>query len=403
VKSGPLQVTLGILTGIGGFLEVGSIATSAEAGASFRYALIWSIVLGSICLVFLIEMSGRLAAVSKHAVADAVRERFGFAFCLVPRTAEIIVNILVIGAEIGGVCMALHLVTGWSIRLIAIPVAAAVWITVWAGTLDLIENTTSLLGLVAVVFAVAAWKSHPQLREILLPAVPRNDVAHYWFLAASIIGATISPFMFYFYSSGAIEEKWDEHCLAGNRVSAVVGMSFGALLSVAVIIAAAAVFAPRGVKIESYEQIATMLTPFFGRWGVPLFATVLGVCCFGAAVELALGNAYMIAQTFGWNWGEDKTPASGARFSLTYTGTIFAGAILMAAGVDPLKLTNFSMALTATILPLVVIPFLLLMNDDDYVRNHRNGPIGNAVVVVTIFLASIVSLVTIPLQIAAGG
>ena len=102
MKSGFLQIALGIITSIGGFLEVGSIATAAQAGASFRYGLIWAIVLGTLCLVFLIEMSGRLAAVSKHTIADAVRERFGFDFAIWPRAAEVIVNLLVLGAEIDG-------------------------------------------------------------------------------------------------------------------------------------------------------------------------------------------------------------------------------------------------------------------------------------------------------------
>src|ERR1043166_5857133 len=37
------------------------------------------------------------------------------------------------------------------------------------------------------------------------PAQP----ARYWFLAVSILGATITPYLFYFYSSGAIEDGWD--------------------------------------------------------------------------------------------------------------------------------------------------------------------------------------------------
>ncbi len=35
-----VQVALGIVTGIGGFLEIGSVATSAQAGAAFGYQLI---------------------------------------------------------------------------------------------------------------------------------------------------------------------------------------------------------------------------------------------------------------------------------------------------------------------------------------------------------------------------
>src|SRR5437868_6985234 len=137
-----LQIALGIITGIGGFLEVGSVATAAEGGASFRFALIWAIALGTICLIFLIEMTGRLAAVSKHAVAAAVREPFGSSFAVLPRTAEIIVNFLVIASEIGGVCLALKFVTGIQVRVWAIPVTLLIWLAIWAGTLDFIEDAT---------------------------------------------------------------------------------------------------------------------------------------------------------------------------------------------------------------------------------------------------------------------
>ena len=71
-----LELALGIVTSIGGFLEVGSIATPAQAGALFGFQLAWAVALGTLCLIFLVEMSGRLAAVSRHTIADAVRERW---------------------------------------------------------------------------------------------------------------------------------------------------------------------------------------------------------------------------------------------------------------------------------------------------------------------------------------
>ena len=80
-----LQITLGIITSIGGFLEIGSVTTAAQAGASFQYQLLWAILLGTICLIFLVEMSGRLAAVSKHTIVEATRERFGFPFFFIER------------------------------------------------------------------------------------------------------------------------------------------------------------------------------------------------------------------------------------------------------------------------------------------------------------------------------
>ncbi len=52
-----------------------------------------------ICVIFLVEMSGRLAAVSKHTLAAAVRERFEFNFYVIPLLAEIAADFLVLGAD----------------------------------------------------------------------------------------------------------------------------------------------------------------------------------------------------------------------------------------------------------------------------------------------------------------
>jgi Mn2+/Fe2+ NRAMP family transporter len=408
MKSGFLQIALGIITSIGGFLEVGSIATAAQAGASYRYGLIWSIVLGTVCLIFLIEMSGRLAAVSKHTIADAVRERFGFDFAIWPRAAEVIVNLLVLGAEIGGICLGLKVLTGVEARWFVIPVALALWLVLWVGTLDVIENSTSILGLLTIGFVVAAVKLGPDWMPLLRGSVapvwpPKSEAGNYWFTAVSILGATISPYMFYFYASGAVEDGWDEKDLPSNRITAIVGMSFGALMSIGVLVASAEVFNPRSIDISRYEQIALVLTPALHKWGWMIFGVSLAVCCFGAAVEISLGTAYAIAQTFGWNYGEDEKPAKRARFSLTYTAMIFVSVIPILLGVDPLKQTMFSMALTAVVLPLAVMPFLLILNDEGFVGTHRNGPIGNTVVVFTIFMAAIIALVAIPLEIIGGG
>jgi Mn2+/Fe2+ NRAMP family transporter len=271
-----LEVALGIITGIGGFLEVGSIATSADAGASFRYQLLWALALATICLIFLTEMAGRLAAVSKHSIADAVREEFGFTFAIVPRGLELIVNFLVLTAELGGVCMALKLVTGWPIRIFAIPVTLAVWLLIWLGTLKIIENGTSFLGLVALCFVVAAWKHHPPLREVLhglVPSIPHHDAAHYWFIAISIVGATIAPYMFHFYSSGAIEDGWDEKSLGTNRLSASLGMTFGGGIAAAVLLVSGSVFFPRNIQVDQYEQVPLILLPSLGRWALPLWSS----------------------------------------------------------------------------------------------------------------------------------
>src|SRR3982750_1378595 len=144
------EIALGIVTSVGGFLEIGSIATAAQAGAWFRFQLIWAIVLGGLCLIFLVEQSGRLAAVSRHTITDAIRERFGFNYYLFLLIVLPAVVLLALAAEIGGVCVALEFVTGVGFQWWAVPVAFLIWLLIWKGTFSFIEDGVSILGLVTV-------------------------------------------------------------------------------------------------------------------------------------------------------------------------------------------------------------------------------------------------------------
>ncbi|MBB3659193.1 Mn2+/Fe2+ NRAMP family transporter [Rhizobium sp. BK650] len=401
-----LQISLGIVTSVGGFVETGQIATSAQAGAAYGFSLLWAVVLGTICLIFLIEMSGRFAIASHHTVADGVRERFGSNYFILTLAIISIVNLLVLASEIGGVALALQFVSGASFQWWALPVAFTIWLLLWKGTFGTIEDGVSILGLVALSFVVGMVIMDPPWGEVakgFVPTLASKDPLHYGFIAISILGAVISPFLFLFYSSGAIEEKWDKSFFTANRVIATIGMAFGAVISIAILILAAIVYPPIGINdIEGYDQIAPILIPALGKWGFYLFAASLGITCFGAALEASLAQAYLVAQGFGWNWSEDAKPKANPAFALVYTGFLGIAVLPIAMGLDPLQLTIFSMAITALSLPLGVVPFLFLMNDRNFVGDHRNGWISNAAVLIIIGLSFIVALITIPLQIFGG-
>jgi len=397
-----LEIALGIVTGVGGFLEAGSLATSAQAGAAFGLQLAWAIALGTVCIAFLVEMGGRLAAVSHHTLPDAMRERFGIRFFLVPLVTVALVSFLVLASEIGGVCLALQFTTGISFRWWALPVGAGLWLFLWKGTFGMVEKGASLLGLVTIAFVVGALKLHPPLQEVgasLLPSFPSHDPARYWFIAVSIVGASVSPYLFYFYSAGAVEDGWDEGYIGINRFIAGLGMTFGGGIAVAVLVGAALVLHPRGIQVDRYEQIPLLLSSPLGVWGFRLFAASLAVACFGAALEIALQLAYLLAQGFGWRWGENLRPRQAARFALVYTVALPLAGLMIATGIDPLKLTIFSMALTALSLPVTVWPLLVLMNDPLYLGDRTNGWISNAAVLAVSVIACIVALVSIPLEI----
>ncbi|MGE5465673.1 MAG: NRAMP family divalent metal transporter [Methanocella sp.] len=400
-----METALGIVTSVGGFLEIGSITTAAQAGGMFGYQLVWAVVLGGVCVAFLVEQSGRLAAVSHVTIPDAIRERFGFNYYFVLLLVMSVVSLLVLAAELGGVCIALEFASGIAHQWWVLPVAALAWLIMWRGTFEVIERGVSVLGLVTLCFVVGAVMSGPDwsaLTRYLQPTLPGHDAARYWFIAVSILGASITPYLMFFYSSGAIEDKWDRSYIKANRAIAAFGMGFGTLISIAVLVVAAGSFEPRGIHVDDYSQLALLLTEVFGRWGFILVIASLAIACLGAALEVTLEIAYMFAQGLGWNWSENQRPRAEARFSATYTAVLVLAALLLLVGLDPFKLTTVSMALTAATLPVAIVPFLVLMNDRHYLGEHVNGWLSNAVVVAVTALACVLALVTLPLELAGG-
>ena len=86
-----LGLALGILAAIGGFVDIGELVFNVQAGASFRYSLLWAVVLGVIAIIVFAEMSGRVAAVSGRPVFDVVRMRMGLNVGLVTLAASLLV------------------------------------------------------------------------------------------------------------------------------------------------------------------------------------------------------------------------------------------------------------------------------------------------------------------------
>jgi NRAMP (natural resistance-associated macrophage protein)-like metal ion transporter len=400
-----VDLLLGIVTSVGGFVEAGSISTAAQAGSEFGLQLLWAIAAATLMLAMLVEMSGRLAAVSRRTVAAAVRERFGIHFQIVPLAAELMMDVLLLAAEMGGAAIAIQLFSGVGFQWWIMPVGLAVWVMLWMCGFGLIEYGIGLLGLTTLCFVVATWRLAPAIGDVsasFVPSLPTHHHTRYAFLAVSILGATVSPYLLNFYSSGAIEERLTARELWVNRTTAYMGLCFGGLVSMSVLITSAMVLAPRHILVDSYEQAALMLVPVFSRWAIPLFALALGIGCFGAAVEIALNAGYVFAQVFGWSWGANKPRRDAARFSSAFTIVLVLALAVALSGFDPLRLTMLSVALTVVIMPAAVLPFLVLMNDEKYVKQHTSGAIGNTFLAGVTILACLLALVVIPLELLGG-
>src|SRR5438045_4719229 len=87
-----LEVFLGVLTAIGGFVDIGELVANTEAGARYGVALVWAVLLGLIVIMLYAEMAGRIATLAQRPVFDLVRERMGERAGLVNMLGAVAVN-----------------------------------------------------------------------------------------------------------------------------------------------------------------------------------------------------------------------------------------------------------------------------------------------------------------------
>jgi Mn2+/Fe2+ NRAMP family transporter len=403
-----LQVTLGILTAIGGFVDIGDIVANAESGARFRWGLAWVVLVGVIGICLFAEMAGRVAAVTARPVFDLVRDRLGPRVGLANLVASLFVTFLTLVAELAGVALALELATSVNYLLWIPLVALLVWIVIWRVAFESMERIFGLLGLTLIAFAVATWQLHPVWSDVWHstshPTVPQGE-GHptYWFFAVGLFGAAMTPYEVFFFSSGAVEEHWTRKDLFTNRLNVYIGFPLGGLLSLAIMSCSAILLAPRGIGVEHLSQVALAPSLALGKLGLAAVLVGFFAATFGAALETALSVGYTVSQHLGWQWGKFVRPRDAARFHGVVLVSILVAAAIGLTTIDPVKVTEYSIVFSAVALPLTYFPILVVANDPTYMGDKVNSRFSNALASVYLVIIVVAAVAAIPLMLATKG
>ncbi|MEH1058170.1 divalent metal cation transporter [Micromonospora sp. CPCC 206171] len=401
-----LAATLGVLSAVGGFVDIGDLVAASQAGARFGMGHAWVLVAGVIGICAYAEMAGRIAAVSGRAVFDLVRERLGPRVALLNLVASYLVTVLTLAAELGGVALALQLASRVS-YLLWVPVAAfGVWLVLWRMRFQLMERVFGLAGLALVVFAVALFRLPTDwgalARGALHPGAAGQGWAAYWFVAVALFASTVSPYEVFFFSSGGVEEKWSAADLADARTSVLVGFPVGGFLALSLVATAAVVFHPTGTTLSTLDQVAAPVVIAFGGVGLAIAALAFFAVTFGAALETGLSAAYAAAQYFGWQWGKRVSPRDAARFHSVLLVSVLLGVLVLFTSVDPVRLTEYMLVVSAVALPLTYLPILIVANDRTYLGDRVNGPLLNLLGAVFLVVIVAASVAAIPLAVTTG-
>jgi Mn2+/Fe2+ NRAMP family transporter len=396
------QVALGILAAIGGFVDIGDLVFNVSAGATFGYQLLWVVVIGVVGIVVYSEMCGRVAAVSGKAVFDAVRERLGFRTSLAALISAQVVNLMTLTAEIGGVAICLQLLSGLPYRWLIVIAGLVLAVVVWVTSFEWIERIFGYGGLCLLVFAVAAVKLHPVWGAVghgFVPHMQTTNPVLYAYFAIGLLGAAMTPYEVYFYSSGGVEEQWGPKDLRLNKVNAMIGYGLGGFLSFALMIVGGSLFLDKGIEPEFLGTITLGAEVPLGQIGLLLALVGILFAVGGAAIDTLFSGAYNLAQFLGWEWGRYRHPSGAPRFTITWAVLLVLALGAVMSGVDPVQLTEYAVIFSAVALPLTYIPILLVANDPTYMREYVNGRLANTFGLIYLVVIVIISVSAVPLMI----
>jgi len=405
-----LEITLGIMTAVGGFVDISELVFAAQAGSNFQYALIWVFALATVGIMIFGEMSGRVAAVAKQPVFNLMRHRLGLRLGLTTLVASLISNLITCAAEVGGIALILHLLTGAPIWLLAIASVALLMASIWILPFKWIERTYGLLGLGMITFAVALIAIHPPWDDIaagLIPQIPQGlstrEMLTFGYFIVAIMSAVMFPYEAYFYSSGGIEEQWGPKDLRVNRITCIVGFGLGFLLAISILSSSAQLFGPADIDPELPGSAALQAAVPFGATGLVLALLGMLFAVAGAAIETCLANAYSVAQFFGWEWGRHKKPWEAPRFTMAWIILFLMALAIILTGIDPMKLVEFAVLFSILVLPMTYLPLLLLAGDPIYMGNHANGIIAKSLGWIYFILIGLAAVAALPLFLLTSG
>ena len=398
-----LGVALGILAAIGGFVDIGDLVFTTQAGAAFGYELLWAVVLGVFGIVVYAEMCGRVATVTKRPVLDVVRQRFGFGLGLATLIAAEILSLLTLAAEVGGVALVLRLFFDLPYQLL-VPIAVlALMVIVWVTPFEWLERIFGYIGLALLVYVVAAVDLDPDWSSVgngFVPEISGVETARYLYFVVGVVAASLMPYEVYFYSSGVIEERWKPKDLGLNRANAILGFGLGGLLAIALMMTAAQALHPAGVEPESLGTVALGANLSLGEAGL-IFAMIgMLFAIGGAAIDTAFAGAYNVAQYLGWEWGKYRTHGGAPRFTIAWIVMFALAFVIVSTGVDPLLVTEYSVVLSVVALPLTYLPVLLIARDQSFMGAHSNGRISSALGWFYLVVITLAALAAIPLILA---
>jgi len=364
----------GLISG-GADNDPAGIATYSIVGATVGFAQNWLLLLSTPLLVAVMQMSARVANVTKSDLASLLRTTFGARVATPAVVLMVIANVITMGADLLAMGAAVELLTGIKFIYWIVPMAALMaGVTIF---LDYKTVSKFLLWLVAVfaTYIVAAVLARPDWGDVLRSTfLPRISLSPDYLLGAvALLGTTITPYLFFWQASGEVEEMRGVQSIDRTNIDVATGMALSNLIAFFIIVATGAVLFSHHTQIHTAADAARALQPFAGPYASVLFSVgVIGAGLLAIPV-LASSAAFGVAGLAGWRRGLGRNPKNAPQFYVVIGLAFLVAMELAIAAVDPIKALFYSQVLDGLIAPVLIVLLVILTSSRRLMGDFVNG------------------------------
>lgn len=384
---------------VGSFIGPGTVTSASKAGASYGFALLWTVVFSVIAVIVTQEMAARLGVVTQKCLsANLVEELsdrpvFKWGMVVLVVSAITLGGIAYMGGDLTGTAIGISALTGLPSNIIAPIWGVCILIILNMG--DAIKSLEKLLAIcvatMAFVFIVTMFVVKPDIGAMfagaIIPTVPTGSLM----TCVAMIGTTVVPYNIFIHTISAYKTWKDPKDLALARFDVNVSMIIGGIITAAIVITAGTVM--KGMSVNSAIDMSVQLEPLLGSFAQPFLALGLIAAGVSSAVITPLGVSYVLAGMFGWEMDKkDK------RFFWTNVAVVIFGIFVAATGYNPISIIMMAQVVNGVFLPVIVFALIYVTSRKRVLGEYVNKPLQNilgmGVFVISLILgvSSVISL-----------
>lgn len=365
------------------------IATYAQGGAQFGYAVLWLTLFSFPLMCAIQEVSARLGRITGKGIAAGMSKAFPRWIVIAIVTCVFVATIFNLGADLGAMADVLHtLLHGpqW-IHLI--------WIAVLSAGLQVFMRYQKyvkylkFLALALLAYVITAFLSGTHWAAALLATIAppvRSFKNGYVAIAVAILGTTITPYLFFWQSSQEVEElqthsrqkalieapEQAEEQFRRIREDTYSGMAASNLVAFFIMLTTASTIHSQGITtIQTAMQAAQALKPLAGRFAYLLFAA--GIIGTGAlALPVMAGSAaFALAELMRWRAGLQYKPRRALAFYATIVAAMAIGVVLNFVHLNPIRALVIAAVINGVVAAPIMAATMLLAGNRKVVGNFK--------------------------------